>query len=282
MLPFSRRSVRFRKEPIVPNARNQPFGKEPSEVVHLLSEHFRGANDCWRRLARKLYEDMCGLDDTSLLAEQPATKFVLAWMRELAEFQSSFGELFGRKKRPPAADDFTAAVGLSLVQFLATRGFDNRLFEMVVCEETTHREKNAKRPDISVKSFFRKELVATVECKTQVGWNRKDWKDEYEGRVSELRKDFPRSTPFLCVLTQANWNFSEFEIAPDYKKHWFCLSTVSPDRISDPVADSDVLCPIEEMFLAIFATLQDAYREDLQQMPEEIQQAIRDRFPTRS
>src|SRR5262245_14951205 len=45
-----------------------------------------------------------------------------------------------------APDEFTAAVALCLEQFLASRGLAGR----VACEETTHRARGAKRPDVSV------------------------------------------------------------------------------------------------------------------------------------
>src|SRR5579883_3084677 len=119
-----------------------------TDATQLLNQHFAASYDGWVRIADALKGQFVGLKDDAFLAERPATKFILAWMKKLGEFQTKFGHLFGRKKRPPKADDFTAAVAVCLEQFLAARG----LAERVGSEETTHRVKGAKRPDVLVYS----------------------------------------------------------------------------------------------------------------------------------
>src|SRR6516165_10354341 len=89
-----------------------------TDVLDLLTDQFKTAARDWSRIADELRVAF-SLPDEALLAERPATKFILTWMRELRAFQKRFGSLFGRKKQPPLADDFTAAVALSLEQFLA-------------------------------------------------------------------------------------------------------------------------------------------------------------------
>jgi hypothetical protein len=215
--------------------------------LRLLADHFKAGSGEWCRIADEL-QDAFALPDDSLLTEQPASKFILTWMRELRAFQRKFGALFGRIKQPPLADDFTAAVALCLGQFLTARGHAGR----VCCEKTTHKKRGATRPDVSVFSAA-DTLIATVECKTNLGWNRKKWREQCDNRNAALLQAFPGCMPYMCVLTQKNWNSDEFLNSPLSRKQWFCLSKVSVGKIKDP-ADS-VLHPIEFMFLDILGRL---------------------------
>jgi hypothetical protein len=68
------------------------------------------------------------------------------------------------------------------------------------------------RPDISV--WKGDELVAAIECKTQLGRNRhKDkvtgqyvWLQDFEKRESQLNKQRPNAKLFLLVMTESNWD----------------------------------------------------------------------------
>lgn len=213
----------------------------------LLTGHFHMAALEWSRIAEGLRAAF-GVGDDQLLKERPASTFILTWMRDLRAFQKKFGSLFGRKKQPPLADDFTGAVAFCLEQFLAARGHPGR----VRCEETTHKKRGATRPDVSVLSG-KEALVATVECKTNLGWNRKGWKEQCEARNAALLALFPGCTSYMCVLTQKNWNSDEFLNSPFSGKRWFCLSKVGVGKIANP-ADA-ILHPIESMFLDILARL---------------------------
>jgi hypothetical protein len=106
----------------------------------------------------------------------------------------------------------------------------------------------ATRPDVSVLSGADL-LIATVECKTNLGWNRKGWKEQCEARNAALCELFPGCTSYMCVLTQKNWNSNEFLNSPFSGKQWFCLSKVNVGKIGDP-ADA-ILHSIESMFLDI-------------------------------
>jgi hypothetical protein len=225
---------------------NQPF------AFQLLSQYFKAADEAWHQIADELKNAFKVADDHSFESECPATKFILTWMRELKGFQTNFGKLFGRKKRPPSADDFTAAVALCLEQFLAAKGYQTRVF----CEKTTHKKRGATRPDISIWSQVDK-LIAAIECKTDFGWIRKKWKEKWEKRDNRLAEKFPACTSYLCVLTKKNWDTSEFENSPYFRERWFCLCKRSPAWLSDPIPETDIHTPIEPMFLAILTKLRE-------------------------
>ncbi len=248
-----------------------------TDPVQLLNQHVAASQDAWVRIAAALKESLATLSDDAFKSERPATKFILAWMRGLGEFQTKYDNLFGRIKRPPKADEFTSAVALCLEQFLASRGLDGR----VGCEATTHRARGAKRPDVSVYSHSG-QCVATVECKTNFGWNRKKWQDQIEKRTKQLHVSCPGSDFFLCVLTRRNWDYSEFERSPLCGKRWFCLSAVPVGRISDPVADSDILLAIEPMFLDILAKVRVDLVEEIRRLPANEQQKVRRLIEERS
>ncbi len=237
--------------------------------IELLNQHFAATYEAWVPIVDTLKADIAGLTDDAFLTERPATKFILTWMRNIGEFQTKFGKLFGRKKRPSKADDFTAAVSICLKQFLDARGLAAR----VASEEATHRAIGSKRPDISVYSSF-DQLLATVECKTNLGWNRKKWKDQFDQRTEQMRVSCPSSELFLCVLTRSGWDYSEFERSPLYGKQWFCLSTMPVGHISDPIADSNILLPIEPMFLNILEMVCTGYVKQILQLSPDDQVKI--------
>jgi hypothetical protein len=240
-----------------------------ADALQLLNQQFDSSYDAWSRIAQTLKVDIAGLQDAEFVTNRPVSKLILTWMHRLGEFQTKFGKLFGRKKRPPIADDFTAAVAVCLEQFLAAKGMAGK----VHCEETTHPQRGAMRPDISVCSLAGL-LVAAVECKTNLGWKRNEWQDHIAKRTQQLRAACPGSAFYLCVLTRSNWDYSEFESCSECGKTWFCLSAVPVGRISDPVADSDVLLPIEPMFLDILARLRDGFAENIRQLPLNHQERI--------
>lgn|SRR5262245_9977347 len=221
--------------------------RAPAAYIQSIRHHFKTANSDWCRVARE-FQIALAISDKALLDKRPASQFILTWMWELRNFLKKFGELFGRRKRPPLADDFTAAVALSLEQFLATRDQPSR----VRCEQTIQKKRGSIRPDISVLSAAG-DLVATVECKTNLGWKREQWKEQWETRNNALLQSFPKCTPYLCVLSQKNWRAEELLKSQLCQKQWFCLSKVSVGKITDPV--NDILHPIESLFLSVLSDL---------------------------
>lgn len=200
----------------------------------------------YRRAAALLRESFEDLDS------KPATKFILTWMAELTAYHREFGNIFGRVKRPPIADDFTAAVAIALNEFLSFHGFT----DSVRSEQTTHRHRNATRPDVSVWSGDK--LIATIECKTNFGWNRHGWQNAHEARSDSLRELFPDCTSYLCVLTQKNWDSSNLENSDKFGKEWFCLCNETPGKVSLPISDDAILKPIEPMMIDLLNKLQES------------------------
>jgi hypothetical protein len=73
----------------------------------------------------------------------------------------------------------------------------------VASERNIVKKQGSMRPDISI--WRGSQVVAAVECKTQLGWNRDGWLHDFEDRESRLRVDFPDAKLFLVVMTASNW-----------------------------------------------------------------------------
>ena len=99
----------------------------------------------------------------------------------------------------PAADFFVESVSFYLQVALARLAPDLRVFS----EKNIVRRQGSLRPDISI--WRQKEVVAAVECKTQLGWNRDGWLHDFEDRESRLSAEFPNAKLFLLVMTGSNW-----------------------------------------------------------------------------
>ena len=53
-------------------------------------------------------------------------------------------------------------------------------------ERPIQRKRNAIRPDISL--WRSNELLAIIECKTQLGWHRENWRSHFEEREESYEK----------------------------------------------------------------------------------------------
>lgn len=73
----------------------------------------------------------------------------------------------------------------------------------VTSEKNIVRRRGSLRPDISI--WRGNDVVAAIECKTQLGWNRDGWLHDFEDRESRLREEHPNAKLFLLVMTGSNW-----------------------------------------------------------------------------
>ena len=74
----------------------------------------------------------------------------------------------------------------------------------IASERNIVKRRGSLRPDISI--WLNDQVVAAVECKTQLGWNRSGWLHDFENRESRLIADFPDAKLFLMVMTANNWS----------------------------------------------------------------------------
>lgn len=109
-------------------------------------------------------------------------------------------------------------------------------------EEQIKKKLKAIRPDISI--WRKNEIIAIIECKTQLGWNRNNWEKQYNERDLKLKNDFPNAQSFLLVMTGNNWG--GFKTNSNFDKKYFCLlDDIWPTKYS---TTKDILTPIEGLF----------------------------------
>ncbi|MEZ6152358.1 MAG: hypothetical protein R3C09_19840 [Pirellulaceae bacterium] len=221
-------------------------------AIDIITYQLEALGDGYERGFAALKSEFEGMSIEEFTASRPATRFILRWMRDLKLFDRRLSALFRRKKQPPVADGFTAAVAVCLEQFLSAHGLSG----CVRSEETTIPKKGATRPDVSVRNR-KDELIATIECKTNLGWARSTWKASHESRSSNLQILFPDCTAYLCVMTQRNWDSSELEQSEFYEREWFCLSNSDVLTLAPEIPDECILTPIEPMFVELLRKLNE-------------------------
>jgi hypothetical protein len=127
------------------------------------------------------------------------TRAVLLRLKSFLETQDVIKSELQKIYAAPAADFFVEAVVFYLQVALAKLAPNLR----VASEKNIVRKQGSMRPDISV--WRQDQVVAAIECKTQLGWNRGGWLHDFEARESRLNAEFPSAKLFLLVMTGSNW-----------------------------------------------------------------------------
>lgn len=127
------------------------------------------------------------------------TEAVLLRLKSFIETQDKIKGQLNKVYAAPAADFFVETI----VFFLKSVLLRNDPTLSVASERTVVKKLGSMRPDISV--WRGDELVATIECKTQLGWNRKGWLKSFKKRGSRLKKIAPNARMYLLVLSGGNW-----------------------------------------------------------------------------
>jgi hypothetical protein len=103
-------------------------------------------------------------------------------------------------------------------------------------------------------------LIAIIECKTQLGWNRGKWEEDFEARKTQIIADFPSAKAYLLVMTDLNWGgFKEERHQALLGKEYFCLlKGVWPGITSFNEFKSNVFLDscIEKLLVSIIALAQ--------------------------
>lgn len=198
----------------------------------------------WKQLI-SLYEKIKSNVSISL-EERDITKAILLRMKAYYDTQNKIKEFLNKRYMTAASDFFVETIAFYLKLIFNKEGID---FE-VHSERQIVPRRGAIRPDISV--WKNDKVVAIIECKTQLGWNRDKWEEDFKKRESKLKDEFPNAKAFLVVLTSVNWS----GFLDDNKKvgeQYFNLSSTWPTNISDDKIDSVIMNPIEGLFKKIIS-----------------------------
>ena len=192
-----------------------------------------------------LYEEIKSNAPISL-EKREITKAILLRMKAYYDTQNKIKEFLNKRYLSAASDFF-----VETIVFYLKIIFDIMGVGLEVHSERQIRPKRGTiRPDISI--WKNDEVVAIIKCKTQLGWNRDKWEQDFKKRESKLKDDFPNAKAFLIVMTSENWS----GFPDDDKKvgeQYFTLSSTWPINISEYGIDNVIVNPIEDLFKKIIS-----------------------------
>lgn len=169
------------------------------------------------------------------------TKAIILRLKTYYETQDKIAKFLNKKSISPASDFFVETVVFYLKLLLEQRN-KNLVVKSEVRFDT---KKGYMKPDISI--WKDDEVVAIIECKTNLGFRRKKWESDFKSRTKELKTAFPKAKSFLLVLSSKNWAGFDND---DKKvgKQYFALSNMSLRKIKDTPLDEVVENRIEKLF----------------------------------
>ncbi|MCP2085939.1 UNVERIFIED_ORG: hypothetical protein J2Y81_001956 [Paraburkholderia sediminicola] len=184
------------------------------------------------------------------------TTAVLLRLKAFWLSQDQIKSQLGKVYAAPAADFFVETVCFFLKVILAR--MDSTL--SVASEKTVIRRQGSMRPDISV---WRGEmLIAAIECKTQLGWNRDGWLREFEDRQIRLSEASPGSKLFLLVMTGSNWpGFGDDRRIGS--QFFLLLHELWPSRFDESAVDLGIAHPIEKLFKEVLSHAESAVADGI-------------------
>ena len=168
------------------------------------------------------------------------TASILCTLKTYYLAQDRLKNFLNKTYRGAAADFFVETLLFYLNAFIRT----HKLELVVASEKRLKPRRGSLRPDISI--WRRDGLVAVIECKTNLGWNRYGWLDDFLKRESAVNLDFPNAKCFLVVLTAHNWpGFGDDKRVGD---QFFTLSKVWPSNVLEDQVEDQIQNPIERLF----------------------------------
>lgn len=168
------------------------------------------------------------------------SRLVVNRLRAFYCAQDSIKKFLDKRVAQAGADFFVEVILFSLKLFNEVE----RLNLEIASERTIQRKRKAIRPDISI--WRGDDLLAAVECKTQLGWRRNDWAAHFDDREQKLQEIFPGAKMFLLVMTNCNW--SGFGNDPRSGQRLLCLlKDCWPTQISQSFDPLILEHPIERL-----------------------------------
>jgi hypothetical protein len=163
-------------------------------------------------------------------------------LRNFYLLQSETKDFLGKKVAQAGSDFFVETIlfFLKLFNDVEDLGLE------IKSEQAIQRRRNALRPDITIWSDS--ELLAVIECKTQLGWHRHEWDIHFKDRENKIKETFPKAQIFLVVMSGSNW--TGFGDDPRVGKQLFCLlkSGVWPTYLPANYDETVLETRIEKLF----------------------------------
>ena len=176
------------------------------------------------------------------LTKMEITEAILERLKNYCLTQDLTKNFLNKRYQAPLADYFVETILFFLQLYLKSQGGHLEAHS----ERQIKRTRNAIRPDISV--WRQDEVVAIIECKTQLGWKRNSWEQDYIFREQKLKAEFPNAKSFLIAMTEHNW--SGFNNHTLLNRSFFSLLD-NNTWISSYSHSGQILTPIERLFTQI-------------------------------
>lgn len=169
------------------------------------------------------------------------THAVLLRLKSFLLCQEMIKSELGKVYAAPAADFFVESVCFFLKVVFGKLGPSLT----IASERNIVRRRGSMRPDISV--WRGDTVVAAIECKTQLGWNRDGWLHDFEDRETRLEAEFPDAKLFLLVMTGSNWpGFGDDKRVG--KQFFVLLDNIWPNTFESSPTTTSIVHPIEGLF----------------------------------
>lgn len=216
------------------NSAHVSIGGSKMRMVELEMEYGKSLQRHFDNL-KKLFELACSRRAVNFKDDE-ISQAILLRLRSYYKYQNLIKQLLNKRYAAPASDFFVETVLFYLKVCLRIYKTD-----LQVQSEKQIRGRGSPRPDISV--WKNDDLIAVIECKTQLGWNRHKWRENFEKRGARIKRLFPKAKCYLFVMTSKNW--PGFGQNLDVGKKLFCLCNVWPDEIEDKRIKDHLLNPID-------------------------------------
>jgi hypothetical protein len=187
---------------------------------------------------KSLYKSLCENNDITLNTTT-FSEAILLRLISYYSYQNEIKDFLNKRYVTPGADFFVETV-LFYLKFIIEKYAPE--FN-VYSERAIERKRGAIRPDISI--WKGEEVIAIVECKTQLGWNRVKWEEDFIKREAKLGEKFPNAKAYLLVMSLANWEGFGDSIYLGNK--YFVLSKYWPGDLKN-IQDDAIETPIENLF----------------------------------
>jgi hypothetical protein len=187
-----------------------------------------------------LYRNLTNLDLSSTDGYQ-ITKAILYRLKNYYQFQDKTKKFLDKKISAAADDFFVETLLFYLKAYLKAANLP------IIAKSEVLINMNGKnlRPDISLWSNTN-EFRGFIECKTQLGWDRANWKSNFELRTSDVKASYPDALSFYVVMTESNWG--GFRGDSNENTRYFCLlPKIWPINLNFD-QEIEILNPIEYLF----------------------------------
>jgi len=212
-------------------------------LVELEKEYSRNLKSQYSELV-KLYNKI-SLKQISL-DKRDITYAILYRMKTYYEMQNDIKNFLNKRYISAASDFFVETIAFYLKLII---GIKKENLE-VHSERQIKPKRGFIRPDISI--WKDNQVITIIECKTQLGWNRVKWEEDFYKREMKLKETYPKAKAYLLVMTAENWS----GIPKDNKyfgRKYFTISKTRPSNIDFRDIDKAVINPIEDLFLRVLS-----------------------------